>query len=175
MQPPEMIGRVILSSNEPRSRERRGQSQGTSTKATTKKHRPKASATPLTNPATMPTTPSPIHPPVVPTTPNEFDEVPAELAPPCHAQLRPAVPLRSGATHPQKPTAISVPVTVAAMNPAIDLRGASGRRRKGRREGRRGVLAPKRRPMVDAAVSAQERLLKEYVSENQERHCRGRT
>lgn len=50
-------------------------------------------------------------------------------------------------------------MTVAAMNPARDLRGASGRRRKGRREGRRGVLAPKRRPTVDAAVSAQERLM----------------
>jgi hypothetical protein len=49
-------------------------------------------------------------------------------------------------------------VTEAAKNPASDLRGASGSRRNGTRDGSFGVDEPKRRPMVDAAVSAQERL-----------------
>lgn len=53
---------------------------------------------------------------------------------------------------------IRVPVTAAAMNPAVDLRGARGRRRMGVCGGRGGVEGPQRRPMVDAAVSAQERL-----------------
>lgn len=51
-----------------------------------------------------------------------------------------------------------MPVTAAAINPAVDLRGARGRRRMGVCGGRGGVDAPQRRPMVDAAVSAQERL-----------------
>jgi hypothetical protein len=67
-----------------------------------------------------------------------------------------------------------VPVTLAAVKPATDLRGASGRRRIGRREGRRDVLEPKKRPKVDAVVSAQERLLKriglvKFVRSNRQR------
>ena len=44
------------------------------------------------------------------------------------------------------------------MNPAVDLREARGRRRMGVCGGRGGVEGPQRRPIVDAAVSAQERL-----------------
>ena len=123
------------------------------------KNAPKASAIPLTNPVTTPTTPNSNHPPAAVAPPSELDEETAELALLFHAQLRPAVPLRRGAIQPQKPIAMSVPVTVAAVNPARDFRGASGRPRKGRREGRRGDLAPNKRPMVDAAVSAHERLM----------------
>ena len=50
------------------------------------------------------------------------------------------------------------PVTEAAKNPARDLRGASGSRSNGTLEGSFGVYEPKRRPTVDAAVSAHERL-----------------
>lgn len=57
-----------------------------------------------------------------------------------------------------------VPVTEAAKNPARDLRGASGSWRSGTLEGSFGVYEPKRRPMVEAAVSAQERLGKGDVS-----------
>lgn len=49
-------------------------------------------------------------------------------------------------------------MTEAAKNPASDLRGASGSRRNGTLDGSFGVNEPKSRPMVDAAVSAQERL-----------------
>lgn len=51
-----------------------------------------------------------------------------------------------------------MPVTAAATNPAVDLREARGRRRMGVCGGRGGVEGPQRRPMVDAAVSAHERL-----------------
>jgi hypothetical protein len=53
--------------------------------------------------------------------------------------------------------AVAAPVTDAAANPASDLRGAKGSSKKGTRRGR-GVLDPKRRPNVEAAVSAQARL-----------------
>lgn len=59
---------------------------------------------------------------------------------------------------------MTAPVNALARKPAKDLRGASGSRRKGMRgmigmeRGRGGVYAPQRRPMVEAAVSAQERL-----------------
>ena len=56
------------------------------------------------------------------------------------------------------------PVTEAAKNPARDLRGASGSRRNGTLEGSFAVYEPKRRPMVEAAVSAQERLGQGNVS-----------
>ena len=48
------------------------------------------------------------------------------------------------------------PVREPAKNPARDLRGARGSPRRLR--GRGGVSEPQRRPMVEAAVSAHERL-----------------
>lgn len=50
------------------------------------------------------------------------------------------------------------PVTEAARKPASDFRGASGMLRIGIRRGSGGVNEPQRRPMVEAAVSAQDRL-----------------
>jgi hypothetical protein len=58
----------------------------------------------------------------------------------------------------QKMYAMQAPVRVAASDPAHDLRGARGRRRMGKRAGRRGVYDPRNRPIVEAAVSAQDRL-----------------
>ena len=58
----------------------------------------------------------------------------------------------------QKVKAMHAPVKEAARNPARDFRGARGRRRIGSRGGRRAVYDPKKRPMVEAAVSAHERL-----------------
>lgn len=101
---------------------------------------PNASATPLTIPETtvMATKPS-APPPPRPVgllfcktcrTPSSQD----------HVRLLP--PARIGATKPQNAVAIKAPVTLAAMKPASDLRGASGRRRTGRRAGSLGVKAP---------------------------------
>lgn len=113
---------------------------------------PSASATALTTPATTESAMSPSAPPpprVVPAAPR---------TPPSHAHVISRPPARSGATKPQKPKAIAAPVTAAARNPASDLRGARGRRRRGTRAGSLLVDDPYKRPMVDAAVSAHERL-----------------
>jgi hypothetical protein len=64
----------------------------------------------------------------------------------------------------QKMYAMQAPVRVAASDPAHDLRGARGRRRMGRRAGRRGVYDPRKRPIVEAAVSAHERLWRVWRS-----------
>jgi hypothetical protein len=53
---------------------------------------------------------------------------------------------------------MTAPVIEAARKPARDLRGANGSPRMGMREGRGGVREPHKRPNVEAAVSAQERL-----------------
>ena len=95
--------------------------------------------TPEIRPATTPRTPRPSH---------------SLAAGQCQLLGAPT----EGTTHPQKPTAIAAPVSAAAAKPATDLRGARGRGRRGRRAGSLGVRAPKRRPTVDAVVSAHERL-----------------
>lgn len=63
-----------------------------------------------------------------------------------------------GANSPQKPAEMHAPVTVAARKPADDFLAANGSLKIGRCEGRGGVLDPHRRPIVDAAVSAQDSL-----------------
>lgn len=72
--------------------------------------------------------------------------------------------LYRGTIHPQKPTAMQAPVIAAAAKPATDLRGARGRGMIGMRAGSDGVREPQSRPIVEAAVSAQERLQETRVS-----------
>jgi hypothetical protein len=64
----------------------------------------------------------------------------------------------------QKHMQMRNPVTVAARNPARDLRGANriaGTR--GKWAGRGGVYRPHRRPIVEAVVSDQDNLLYQYM------------
>ena len=105
------------------------------------RHAPRASATPLTSPAHNASAASATHPLV-------------EL----RSNWKDMSAGRTGAINVQKPTAMSAPVTLAPMKPASDLRGARGRRSTGVRFGSGGVNRPHARPMVDAAVSAQDRL-----------------
>jgi len=130
MHPPDIIGSVRLSSNDPRSI---------------------ASATPLTRPANTPITPKPNQP---------FSTPPlvARWIPVSYDQLSSRPPNLTGAIQDQNPTVINAPVTLAAMNPGQDFLGARGMLRIGMREGRRGEEGPNRRPTVEAAVSAHERM-----------------
>jgi hypothetical protein len=70
-----------------------------------------------------------------------------------------STPPTIGTSQLQKGNTIAAPVIEAARKPARDLRGASGRPKTGTRGGRGGVREPHRRPKVEAAVSAQDRLL----------------
>jgi hypothetical protein len=152
------MGNVKLSSNEPTSRH---------INVSTVKRRfaeytsPKASATPLINPATKPMILRPDQPASVPVSFTPWSKLHTNSFPP---NLR-------GAIQDQKVIAMNVPVRLAAKNPAKLFRGASGSRRLERRgredrgggsrgieEGSRGEEGPYTRPTVDAAVSAQERL-----------------
>jgi len=135
--PPEMMGNVKLSSNDPRSR----RFINISGKINFNQGRdiPSASATPLTRPATTEINNKPNKPPA----PVLVCKPPIScLTPPCHAQEISRPPLRMGAMKPQNPKAAAAPVTAAAVKPARDLRGASGRRRKGRRAGSLRVFDP---------------------------------
>lgn len=117
------------------------------------KHSPSASATPETKPAHTVTTERPTHP---------LKTFPPSALPPLNVLDTPAsqdhVKLSLiGPKYAQNPAATAAPVSEAAMKPARLLRGARGRPRS--RAGSGGVSEPQRRPKVDAAVSAQERLL----------------
>jgi hypothetical protein len=110
---------------------------------------------PATNPATTAITPKPNQPPVG--TPAPMPARNPGASPASHDQQGSGA-ARRGAIHAQNPNAINAPVREDAMNPARDLRRARGRWRSGTRGGRGGVYGPRRRPKVEAAVSAQERL-----------------
>jgi len=69
------------------------------------------------------------------------------------------MPPTVGTSQLQKENTIAAPVMEAARKPARDLRGAKGRPRIGTRRGSGGVREPHSRPNVEAAVSAQERLV----------------
>lgn len=111
----------------------------------------------------------PIQPPVVrPATPasrkmvfmfcpNELVSTPGPDTPSAQSQAG-STPPTAGTSKLQKEETIAAPVIEAARNPARDLRGASGIPRMGMRGGRGGVREPHKRPNVEAAVSAQERL-----------------
>jgi hypothetical protein len=158
MHPPDIIGSVKLSSREPRSKNG-GQSKS---KKYLTKYVPRASATPLTSPATMPIAPSPSQPLAAPTTelsiPSQFRSDDVRGTPFCHVHDKLAPLCLSGAIQPQNITATQAPVADAAMNPAMDFLGAKGSRRRGNRRGKEGVRCPNIRPNVDAAVSAHDKL-----------------
>jgi len=137
--PPEMMGRVRLSSQDPTSN---------------------ASATPDTRPQTSPSAPIPIQLAVwAASGPTTASGNPIAVS---HREWSITFQLSrvsfNEANDDQKPTAMAAPVKEAAMKPASDFRGARGRPRRGNRRGSAGVYEPQRRPNVDAAVSAQERL-----------------
>ena len=143
MQPPEMIGSVRLSSSEPKSAATDKHGLGSQNKLSL----PNASDTPEMIPLTTLMIPNPTQP----------VSTPVPVTPPAQDQM--GVMLPTVLNEPQKPAVMTAPVTEPAIKPATDLRGARGSPRMGRRAGRRGVYRPHRRPMVDAAVSAQDRLL----------------
>ncbi len=132
---------------------------------------PSASAMPVTRPETMLITTKPTQPPVgKPEKPASRNtaftlcpmglwSTPGPDTPRVQSQAGSAPP-RFGRSQLQKENTIAAPVIEAARKPARDLRGASGRPRIGTREGSGGVWRPHRRPNVEAAVSAQERLLR---------------
>jgi hypothetical protein len=135
-----------------------------------KKDAPNASAIPLTRPETTLMTAKPIQPPVgKPEKPASrsiaFIPCPKVLwstpgpETPCVKSQAGSAPPTAGTNQLQKEKTITAPVIEAARKPARDLRGASGRPRMGMRGGSGGVREPQRRPNVEAAVSAQERLL----------------
>jgi hypothetical protein len=131
--PPAIIGRLRLSSTEPKS---------------------SASATPENRPAHIVTIAKPTHPlktfPPSALPPLNVFDIPASQD---HVKLS-----LIGPRYVQNPAATAAPVSEAAMKPAKLLRGARGRPKS--RAGSGGVSGPQSRPKVDAAVSAQERLLK---------------
>lgn len=96
---------------------------------------------PVTSPAKTLIVSSPAHPANVVEDPDPPKVPPMKLCetPSSHDHVNPCS--LSGPRKVQKPVAIAAPVSVAAMNPARLLRGASGRRPK-RRLGRGGVRLP---------------------------------
>jgi len=91
--------------------------------------------------------------------------------PTSHVQLGNVSPA-AGVAHPQKEKVTQAPVRLAAVNPARDLRDARGRRRSGTWRGRGGVSEPQRRPKVEAAVSAHERLRGRIKLKTGPKECR---
>ena len=157
MHPPDIIGSVKLSSREPRST-----TVGQRKIEKLDGKLPKASATPLTSPATIPIAPSPSQPLAAPTMefsmPSQPSSDDVRRTPSCHVHDK-SVPLcLRGPIQPQNIIAAQAPVTDAAMNPARDFLGAKGSRRKGKRGGKGGVSGPNIRPNVDAIVSAHDKL-----------------
>ena len=135
-----------------------------------KNNAPNASAIPVTMPETTLTTAKPSHPLVgIPEKPAScriaFTPCPKGLwstpgpDTPCVQSQVGSTPPTAGTTQLQKEKTIAAPVRDAARKPATDFRGASGRPRMGTRGGSGGVREPHMRPNVEAAVSAQERLL----------------
>jgi len=149
MQPPERIGNVKLSSRFPTS---------------------SASAMPVTKPETMLIAAKPTKPPVrKPEKPASRNaaftvcpiglwSIPGPDTPRVQSHAG-SVPPIAGTNQLQKENTIAAPVIDAARKPARDFRGANGRPRIGTREGSGGVRRPHRRPNVEAAVSAQERII----------------
>ena len=169
MQPPERIGNVKLSSRFPRSvpfpkKSDRNHNEG-------KEDVPRASAMPVTRPETMLITAKPTQPPVgKPEKPASRNtaftlcpmglwSTPGPVTPSVQSQVGSGPPT-AGTSQLQREKTITAPVIEAARNPARDLRGANGRPRIGTREGSGRVWRPHKRPNVEAAVSAQERLLR---------------
>ena len=130
--PPAMTGKLRLSSIPPRSST---ESVGKHLRST--RHIPRASAMPVTSPATTPIVSNPAHPADTGTdarAPRKLCETPS-----CHVHVSPLC--LAGASHVQNPTAMAAPVSDAATNPARLFRGARGKTPK-RRLGRRGVRLP---------------------------------
>ena len=136
-----------------------------------KNNAPNASAIPVTRPETTLTTAKPSHPLVgKPEKPAScriaFTPCPKGLwstpgpDTPCVRSQAGSTPPTAGTTKFQKEKTIAAPVREAARKPATDFRGARGSPRMGMRGGSGGVREPHMRPNVEAAVSAQERLLR---------------
>lgn len=159
MTPPDIMGRVRLSSNDPTSVKTLSVSLRPIEYRVQERNRPMASATPERMPETTATN----------ARGNNLGSDPSPAAKTASGKLGACFP--NGESQVQKLNTIIAPVNEAAINPAVLFRRAKGSgmraegKGRGRERGRGGVNGPNIRPKVEAVVSHQERLkCKVYVS-----------